>query len=223
MVLPTDGGLTRRDMLKVAGAAAAGRYAASRPYRTFLVQEAPGLATSARLSGSAARPGSWRRWLGALGLTVVTSLGAAGGAGAHRIDVDAVWRSDGAVFSEEQLAVIEKILTTTRCKDEKSGCGYRHDGKPVKRGTAPDIRIIPWSVSSQPAYLVRADYCGAGGCDEGLFVRIDGRWRLVIESFGVLERETGSTRGFRDLRFRPRGGAPFRLVWDGRSYRPAAE
>jgi hypothetical protein len=187
-----------------------------------VVQEAPGLTASERLSASATRTGPWRRWLGALALALAATLGPAVGAAAHRIDIDAVWRSDGRVFTDDQLAVIEKILTSTRCRDEKAGCGYRHDGKPVKRGT-PDIRIIPWRVSSHPAYLVRADYCGAGGCDEGLFVRVDGRWRLVIESFGVLERESGSTRGVRDLRFRPRGAAPFRLVWDGRRYRPAAD
>jgi hypothetical protein len=220
MVLATDGGLTRRDMLTVVGAAAAGGYALAvdTVLARAITTNSPGL-----VSRSERRHRRVSRWLGALALTVATTLGTARGVEAHRIDVDAVWRSDGAVFSEEQLAVIEKILTTTRCKDEKSGCGYRHDGKPVKRGTAPDVRIIPWSVSPQPAYLVRADYCGAGGCDEGLFVRIDGRWRLLIESFGVLEREPGSTRGFRDLRFRPRGGAPFRLVWDGRSYQPATE
>ena len=150
---------------------------------------------------------------------LAATLGTAAAA-VHGIDVAGVWRSDGQVFSDEQLAVIEKILTTTRCTDEKSGCGYRHDGKPTKRGTAADIKIMPWKVSSHPAYLVRADYCAAGGCDEGLFVRIDGRWRLLIESFGVLAREPEATRGFQDLRFRPRGATPFRLVWDGRSYQP---
>jgi hypothetical protein len=186
------------------------------------VQEVPRLARRAGGKSRRASRAHRRGWLGALAL-VAAALGAPGIAAAHRIDLDTVWRSDGAVFSGEQLAVIEKILASTRCHDEKSGCGYRHDGRPAKRGTLPDIRILPWKVSSHPAFLVRPDHCSAGGCDEGLFVRIDGRWRLLVESFGVLERDTASTRGLRDLRFRPRGAAPIRLVWDGKGYRPAPE
>jgi hypothetical protein len=166
---------------------------------------------------NSARCGRGRRAPWVLALIVAAVLMTPSMAAA-RIDTDAVWRSDGPVFSDDQLVVIEKILTATRCTDEKSGCGYRHDGTPAKRGTTADIKIIRWQVSSHPAYLVRADYCGAGGCDEGVFVRIDNRWRLLIESFGMLERERTSTRGFRDLTFHPRGGAAFRLTWSGRGY-----
>lgn len=148
-------------------------------------------------------------------------LGAGHGvAAAHGIDTGAVWRSDaGVVFSEEQLAKIEVVLKNARCRDEKTGCGYRADGRPAK-GSAADIQLIPWKVSAHPGFLVRADRCGAGGCDEGLFVRIDGTWRLLIESFGRLERERTATQGFRDLVFRPRGAPPIRLVWNGTAYQP---
>lgn len=143
-----------------------------------------------------------------------------GRAAAHGIDTDAVWRSDaGVVFSQEQLAKIERVLKNARCRNEKTGCGYRSDGRPVK-GSAADIQLIPWKVSAHPGFLVRADLCGAGGCDEGLFVRIAGKWRLLIESFGMLERDRTSTRGFRDLVFRPRGASPIRLVWNGKAYQP---
>jgi hypothetical protein len=144
-------------------------------------------------------------------------LSSAALAEAHGIDASSVWRGGVEVFSGEQLAKIEPILKAGRCKDLKKGCSYRNDGRPVKESDA-DIRIIPWQVSAHPGFLVRADRCGAGGCDEGLFVRIDGKWRLLIESFGVLERDGTSTRGFRDLLFRPRGGDPVRLIWDGTSY-----
>ncbi|HYE92499.1 MAG TPA: hypothetical protein VEA38_15830 [Terriglobales bacterium] len=150
---------------------------------------------------------------------VLLVLLGAGVVQAHGIDVAAVWRSDGAVFSDEQLARIEPILKNARCKDVKVGCAYSNAGRLVKAKDA-DIRLIPWKVSAHPAYLVRADRCGAGGCDEGLFVRIDGRWRLLIESFGRLERQATERRGFADLVFRPRGGEPVVLGWDGRAYRP---
>lgn len=153
-----------------------------------------------------------------LGILVLAAV-SAGPAAAHGIDTSAVWRGGVEVFSEEQLAKIEPILKAGGCKNQKKGCAYRNDGRAVKESDA-DIRVIPWMVSSQPGFLVRADRCGAGGCDEGLFVRIGGKWRLLTETFGVLEREDTSTRGFRDLRFRPRGGDAIRLVWNGTGYRP---
>jgi hypothetical protein len=83
--------------------------------------------------------------------------------------------------------------------------------------------VIPWKVSRHLSYLVRNDRCAPGGCDEGLFVLVDGRWRLVIETFGILERASSATLGFSDLRFTPRGQAPVRLEWDGRAYREAPD
>jgi len=134
------------------------------------------------------------------------------------IDTSAVWRAETEVFSAEHLAKLEPILRAARCRNEKTGCLYQDNGRP---GTENNFafRLIPWPVSSDPGYLVHADRCSAGGCDQGLFVRIDGRWRLLIEGFGVLRRDEASMRGFHTVVFRPRVGAPVRLVWDGRAYR----
>jgi hypothetical protein len=151
---------------------------------------------------------------------IAASVPGADRAEAHGIDTGSVWRGGVEVFSEAQLGKIEPILKAGRCKDQKKACAYRHDGRPVKESDA-DILVIPWKVSDHPGFLVRPDRCGAGGCDEGLFVRIGGQWRLLIETFGVLQRQDASTRGFRDLQFRPRGGDPITLVWDGTRYRPA--
>ena len=136
------------------------------------------------------------------------------------IDTSAVWRADTEVFSSDQLVLLEPILHASACKDEKVGCLYLENGRPGSEASFA-FRLIPWQVSKHRGYLVRNDRCGAGGCDEGLFVLVDGRWRLVIETFGVLERASSTTLGFNDLRFKPRGQAPLRLVWDGRGYREA--
>jgi hypothetical protein len=136
------------------------------------------------------------------------------------IDATHVWRGETEVFTAEQLARLEPILRDSTCKTEKVGCTYLENGRLAPEASY-DFRVIPWKVSRYPSYLVRNDRCGAGGCDEGLFVQIDGRWRLVTETFGVLERASSTTLGFNDLRFHPRGQAPIRLVWDGRAYREA--
>jgi hypothetical protein len=137
------------------------------------------------------------------------------------IDVSAVWRAETEVFTEDQLAKLEPILRASKCRNEKIGCTYLENGRPGSEASFA-FRVIPWKVSRHRSYLVRNDRCGAGGCDEGLFLLIDGRWRLVIEAFGILERASSATLGFSDLVFRPRGQAPVRLVWDGRAYRAAA-
>jgi hypothetical protein len=136
------------------------------------------------------------------------------------IDTSAVWRPDTEVFSAEQLVRLEPILRASTCKDEKNGCLYQENGKPGSEANFA-FRVFPWSVSRHRSYLVQNDRCAAGGCDGGLFVLVDGQWRLVIEAFGVLERASSTTLGFNDLRFKPRGQAPVRLVWDGRRYREA--
>lgn len=136
------------------------------------------------------------------------------------IDTSSVWRAETEVFSAEQLAKLEPILNASTCRNEKVGCPYQDNGKPGSEDSFA-FRLIPWKVSKHRSYLVRNDRCGAGGCDQGLFVLIDGRWRLVAETFGILERASSSTLGFNDLRFLPRGQAPMRLVWDGRAYREA--
>ena len=64
---------------------------------------------------------------------VLLVLLGAGVVQAHGIDVAAVWRSDGAVFSDEQLARIEPILKNARCKDLKVGCAYSNAGRLVTR------------------------------------------------------------------------------------------
>jgi hypothetical protein len=133
------------------------------------------------------------------------------------IDVGQVWRWDGNVFTDEQLVKLEPLLRTKGCKDDR-GCAYRDDGRRALRDDA-DFVLIPWRVSHDPGYLVRADRCVPGGCDQGLFVRVDGRWRLLVEAFGILDREEDSTHGFRALLFYPRGAEPVRLEWDGRAYR----
>ena len=137
------------------------------------------------------------------------------------IDTSAVWKTDTDVFSAEQLVKLEPILNASTCRDVKDGCLYQDNGRPGSEASFA-FRLIPWKVSKHRSYLVRNDRCAPGGCDEGLFVLVDGRWRLVIETFGVLERASSMTLGFNDLRFKPRGQAPLRLVWDGRAYREAA-
>ena len=134
------------------------------------------------------------------------------------IDVTETWRGENQVFTPGQLEKLEPILASSTCRDEKAGCTYQDNGKPGSEASFA-FRLIPWKVSGHRGYLVRNDRCGAGGCDEGLFVLIDGQWRLLIEAFGILERARTSTHGFNDLTFRPRGQAPVRLVWDGRAYR----
>jgi hypothetical protein len=134
------------------------------------------------------------------------------------IDVSETWRGENQVFTPEQLEKLEAILSSSTCRDEKAGCTYHDNGKAGSEASF-DFRLIPWKVSGHRGYLVRNDRCGAGGCDEGLFVLIDGQWRLLIETFGILERARTSTHGFSDLTFRPRGLPPVRLVWDGRAYR----
>lgn len=136
------------------------------------------------------------------------------------IDTTHVWRGETDVFTAEQLVRLEPILRDSTCENEKVGCTYLENGKPGSEASYA-FRVMPWKVSRYRSYLVRNDRCGAGGCDEGLFVQIDGRWRLVTEAFGVLERASSKTLGFNDLRFHPRGQAPIRLVWDGRAYREA--
>jgi hypothetical protein len=136
------------------------------------------------------------------------------------IDTHAVWKADTDVFPAEQLMKLEPILNASTCRDEKDGCLYQDNGKPGSEASFA-FRLIPWKVSRHRSYLVRNDRCAPGGCDEGLFVLVDGRWRLVIETFGVLERASSMTLGFHDLRFKPRGQPPIRLVWDGRAYREA--
>jgi hypothetical protein len=138
------------------------------------------------------------------------------------IDTGGVWKTETDVFSAEQLAKLEPILHASTCRDTKAGCLYQDNGKPGSEASFA-FRLIPWKVSKYRSYLVRNDRCGAGGCDEGLFVLVDGRWRLVVETFGVLERAGSATLGFDDLRFTPRGQAPIRLEWDGRAYREAPD
>jgi hypothetical protein len=134
------------------------------------------------------------------------------------IDASAVWRTETDVFAPGQLAKLEPILHRSTCRNEKTGCLYHEDGRAASEDWYA-FRLIPWKVSSHRAYLVRNDRCGAGGCDEGLFVLIDGQWRLLVETFGILNRTPSSTLGFSDLTFRPRGRAPVRLAWDGQGYR----
>ncbi len=136
------------------------------------------------------------------------------------IDTSTVWKAETDVFSAEQLVKLEPILRASTCRDEKDGCLYQDNGKPGSEASFA-FRVIPWKVSGHRSYLVRNDRCAPGGCDEGLFVLIDGRWRLVVETFGVLERASSKTLGFNDLRFKPRGQSPIGLVWDGRAYREA--
>jgi hypothetical protein len=137
------------------------------------------------------------------------------------IDTSGVWRGETEVFPADQLVQLEPILHASTCKDEKVGCLYQENGRAGSEASFA-FRLIPWKVSKHRAYLVRNDRCAPGGCDEGVFVFVDGRWRLVIETFGVLERASSMTLGFNDLRFKPRGQAPVRLVWDGRAYREAS-
>jgi hypothetical protein len=136
------------------------------------------------------------------------------------IDTSHVWRGDTEVFAPGQLVRLERILRTSTCRNEKVGCTYDEAGKPASEASFA-FRLIPWKVSKHKSYLVRHDRCGAGGCDEGLFVQIDGQWRLVTETFGILERASSTTLGFNDLRFTPRGRPTIRLVWDGDGYRRA--
>ena len=137
------------------------------------------------------------------------------------IDTSETWRGETQVFSPEQLEKLEPILRSSTCQNEKTGCMYLENGKTGSEASFA-FRLIPWKVSAHRAYLVRNDRCGAGGCDEGLFVLIDGQWRLVIEAFGVLQRDRSATQGFSDLIFRPRGQPTVRLVWDGQAYRETA-
>jgi hypothetical protein len=134
------------------------------------------------------------------------------------VDTAAVWRAETEVFTPEQLMKLEPILRASTCRNEKTGCTYLDNGRPGSEASFA-FRLIPWAVSRHRGYLVRNDRCAPGGCDEGLFVLIDGRWRLLTETFGILERASSTTLGFSDLVFRPRGKAPVRLVWDGRGYR----
>jgi len=134
------------------------------------------------------------------------------------IDTTAVWRAESEVFTTEQLVKLEPILRASTCRNAKTGCTYLDNGRPGSEASFA-FRLIPWPVSRHRGYLVRNDRCAPGGCDEGLFVLIDGRWRLLTETFGILERAGSTTLGFSDLVFRPRGGTPVRLVWDGRGYR----
>ncbi len=138
------------------------------------------------------------------------------------IDTSLVWRGDTEVFSAAELARLEPILRSSSCTNDRIGCLYQDNGRPGSED-AFSFRLIPWKVSRHRGYLVRNDRCGAGGCDEGLFVLIDGQWRLLIEIFGTLYRDASSTDGFHDLIFQPRGQEPVRLVWDGRAYRATAE
>src|SRR5438105_12308943 len=85
------------------------------------------------------------------------------------IDTSPVWRADTEVFSSEDLTKLEPILRASTCKDEKTGCMYQDNGKPGSEASFA-FRLIPWKVSRHRGYLVRNDRCGAGGCDEGLFV-----------------------------------------------------
>jgi hypothetical protein len=136
------------------------------------------------------------------------------------IDASLVWRAETDVFSAADLDKLEPILRTAGCANEKTGCLYQDNGKPASEAGFA-FRLIPWKVSRHRGYLVRNDRCGAGGCDEGLFVLIDGQWRLLVEIFGMLRRQPSSTDGFTDLVFYPRGQGAIRLVWDGRAYRTA--
>jgi hypothetical protein len=138
---------------------------------------------------------------------------------ARPIVVDEVWR-ESEVFTAEQLVKLEPILRRSTCDNAKAGCTYLDNGKPGTEGNFA-FRLIPWAISRHRAYLVRNDRCSAGGCDQGLFVQIDGRWRLVTEMFGTLERQSSTTLGFNDLVLHPRGQPPVRLVWDGQAYREA--
>jgi hypothetical protein len=135
------------------------------------------------------------------------------------IDVSNVWR-ESEVFSADQLVKLEPILRTSTCRNETVGCPYHDNGRPGSEGSF-DFRLIPWKVSRHRSYLVRNDRCAPGGCDQGLFVQIDGRWRLVTEMFGILARQGSSTRGFDDLVIHPRGQPSVTLVWDGQAYREA--
>ena len=134
------------------------------------------------------------------------------------IDTSDVWRAETQVFSAADLEKLEPILRRSSCTNEKDGCLYLDNGKPGSEASFA-FRVIPWKVSRHRGYLVRNDRCGAGGCDEGLFVLIDGQWRLLVEIFGTLRRQSSTTDGFRDLVFKPRGQESIRLVWDGRAYR----
>ena len=135
------------------------------------------------------------------------------------IDASQVWR-ETEVFSAQQLVKLEPILRASKCTNEKVGCPYLDNGRTGSEASF-SFRLIPWKVSSSKhrSYLVRNDRCGAGGCDQGLFVQIDGRWRLVVEMFGTLERLSSMTLGFNDLVVQPRGQRPVRVVWDGQTYR----
>ena len=134
------------------------------------------------------------------------------------IDVSQVWR-ETEVFSAQQLVKLEPILRASKCTNEKVGCPYLDNGRTGSEASFT-FRLIPWNVSSKHrSYLVRNDRCGAGGCDQGLFVQMDGRWRLVVEMFGTLERLSSMTLGFNDLVVQPRGQPPVRVVWDGQTYR----
>jgi len=134
------------------------------------------------------------------------------------IDVSQVWR-ETEVFSAQQLVKLEPILRASKCTKEKVGCPYLDNGRTGSEASFT-FRLIPWNVSSKyRSYLVHNDRCGAGGCDQGLFVQIDGRWRLVVEMFGTLERLSSMTLGFNDLVVQPRGQPPVRVVWDGQTYR----
>ena len=134
------------------------------------------------------------------------------------IDGSETWRTETLVFSADQLEKLEPILNSSTCSNEKTGCTYQENGRPGSEASFA-FRLIQWKVSRHRGFLVRNDRCSAGGCDEGLFVLIDGQWRMLIETFGVLQRGSSSTLGFRDLTFHPRGQPSVHLVWDGRGYK----
>ena len=138
---------------------------------------------------------------------------------AKPIDVGDVWRQT-EVFSEAQLVKLAPILRASTCTKEKVGCTYLDDGRAGSEASFA-FRLIPWKVSKHRSYLVHNDRCAPGGCDQGLFIQIDGRWRLVTEMFGILQRQGKTTLGFEDLVAYPRGQPPVTLVWDGQAYREA--
>jgi hypothetical protein len=131
-----------------------------------------------------------------------------------------VARADGFFDSEEALQV-GAFLDANRCAGPR--CTLSLHGSDIK------VNIVKLDLSErmQTCEVEKTGTCGSAGCGKAILGKVDGKWRILLESRNF-KYMTTSSNGFRDVAITMRdfsqNGPPREVaqvyVWSGIRYEP---
>lgn len=129
-------------------------------------------------------------------------------------------RADGFFETEEALAIGAHI-DSNLCPGKR--CAISLPGS----GTKVTIVRLDLSDSAAACEAEKTNLCGSSGCGKAILAKIDGSWRILMESRNFKYMTTKSN-GFRDVaitvREFPNSGPPKEVaqvyVWSGTRYQP---